>query len=319
MHDFTVLIPTHNRQKYVRRSIVYYKDLDAKVIYCDSSDEPYSGKLADNMVYMHMPGKRFAEKLVDTLEQTGADIVVLCADDDFILIESLYQGFEYITQPNAAGTILGKNIAFYEEFDGAFYGELNADTFEYASDSASNVREFFSNYHQVLWGMYRKKVLYDTCVVVRDAGFRNDNFIELTLGAIACHNGGIRKIDEIWAVRELSMKEHWGDRHASLRNYYKVKSIRKDFKKLKPLLDSKTKTGYSELVLRSYLGLGFKQKAKISIKAFFEQLIPKKIINLKNSKDNPNRRKSKYPLLPEISPAGNISLYKIKSVLNSDE
>jgi len=91
-HNFTLIVPTHNRHHYLKRSIAFFKDLEAYVIYCDSSLNPYIGLFKTNMKYVHVPGKQFAEKVLIALNCIRTDYVAMCADDDFILYSALYKG-----------------------------------------------------------------------------------------------------------------------------------------------------------------------------------------------------------------------------------
>lgn len=89
MNDFTLIVPTHNRHHYLKRSIEYFKELNARVIYCDSSQVKYSGVLPSNIEYLHTPNLNFAEKILNAISVVNTSKIALCADDDFILLESL--------------------------------------------------------------------------------------------------------------------------------------------------------------------------------------------------------------------------------------
>ena len=110
MNNFTLIIPTHNRHSYLKRSIEYFKNLEAKVIYCDSSLQPYNKGLPSNIEYIHLPNKSFSEKILITLDKINTSFVALCADDDFILLDSLYKGCDILNKNTNFATILGNNI-----------------------------------------------------------------------------------------------------------------------------------------------------------------------------------------------------------------
>jgi glycosyltransferase domain-containing protein len=178
-YNFTLIIPTHNRYRYLKRSIDYFKDLDAKVIYCDSSEDVYSDYLASNMEYIHLPGKQFSEKILIALEKIKTDFVALCADDDFIVIESLYKACNILEKQNSFKTVLGKNVSFHENFDGTFYITDNILPEDIDFSSYKNASVFFSNYQQILWGLYDKQVISKSFELINKAKYDNDNFIEL--------------------------------------------------------------------------------------------------------------------------------------------
>lgn len=273
MYNLTLIIPTHNRHKYLKRSIEYFKDLNAKVIYCDSSEEAYSSYLASNMEYIHLPEKKFAEKILIALKKTDSDFVALCADDDFILIDSLYNGASFLINNDSFKTVIGQNIAFHERFEGQYYFKAKAtDLNEINSDPYTNCISFFKNYQQILWGLYHKEILINTFQIIKEANFNNENFIELVLGGIACYSGGIKILDEVWSIRELSAKEHWGDKHKVISIEY-LYSNGNDSKLFKDKLDRHTTNGYAKLVLINYLKLTKVKKYKILIKEIIKHIL----------------------------------------------
>jgi hypothetical protein len=135
--------------------------------------------------------------------------------------------------------------------------------------------------------MYYKQILIDSFKIIKKAQFTNDNFIELTIGAVACYFGGLKFIEGIWSVRELNTNQHWADRHKSLYYYYYDKQIKEDFSKYKNLLDKLTKTGIAELVMKNYLKLPLMMFLTINLKGCLILLLPEwlqtkiKLIRLK--------------------------------------
>jgi glycosyltransferase domain-containing protein len=287
MYNFTLIIPTNNRHDYLIRSINYFKNLDSKVIYCDSSEKSYPGMIYPNMEYLHLPNTNFAEKILIALDKANTNIIALCADDDFIIIDSLYQGYDILANSESIKTILGKNLAFFENFNGYFYSGKTSFLNEINFGAEKNIAAFFSNYQQILWGMYYKQILIDSFKIIKKAQFTNDNFIELTIGAVACYFGGLKFIEGIWSVRELNTNQHWADRHKSLYYYYYDKQIKEDFSKYKNLLDKLTKTGIAELVMKNYLKLPLMMFLTINLKGCLILLLPEwlqtkiKLIRLK--------------------------------------
>ena len=266
----------------------YFKDLQANVIYCDSSSDKYEGVLYGNIKYLHLPSKGFAEKTCIALTAINTDYVAMCADDDFVIIESLYKGLNFLTQNKSYKCVVGKYLGFNEDFDGRFfpiYQELPEDI-DLGFDK--NAEVFFKNYYQILWAMYDKKVIDQVYRIINQAKFRNDNFIELTIGAYVCYVGGIKFINEIWGVREINSQEHWGNRHEPILNI-RIAEANNDFQKFKEFVDSITFVGCAELAMNSYLN-GQTNNA-VSFRNTIGRIIPnfiKKAINnwlfIQNSK-----------------------------------
>lgn len=267
-YNFTLIIPTHNRHKYLRRSVAYFKSIDCDVIYCDSSSVSYDGLFAPNMKYLHLPESAFADKILIALEYVATDFVALCADDDFIMFNALYKGVDILQQSIGFKTIIGCNIAFHEKFDNNFYFKDKPVLGEINYKPSKNSKIFFNNYQQILWGLYDRRIVEKSFTIVKEAVFKNDNFIELVLGGIACYVGGIKVLEEVWSVRELNSQLHWGDKHKSITTSFFDQGNKKDFMKFKLHLDALTEKGYSKLVLKSYMNLSVIVNIKNLLKSF---------------------------------------------------
>lgn len=296
MNNFTLIIPTHNRHEYLRRSISYFKNLKAQVIYCDSSPNPYNKITSSNILYLHLPNYSFAEKILHALNLIKTDFVALCADDDFILIESLYQAEYILSTESSIKTIIGENIFFCKNHNGNFYHLNSFIPQEINHSPIANASNFFSNYEQILWGIYDKKILVKSFEIIKKAKYSNDNFIELTIGAIVCFSGGIKFLDNIWSIRELSNDDHWGTRHKNIKYIHEDKNIKRDFKTYKTLVDELTIKGYSDLILKKYLNLNRSKKYFLIIKSLIKKVLRKNISIVKINDKKPIIQVENYAL-----------------------
>ncbi len=184
MNNVTIIVPTHNRHKYLKRSMEYFKNLDAEIIYCDSSLEKYSEELYSNINYLHLPNENFASKVLIALERITTNFVALCADDDFILFESLNEGCNILNNNKKINTVIGKTIFFHEKFDGFFYENSNFNPRQIVFSPSENEKSFFSDYTQILWGLFRKENLLTSYKLIKEANFSNENFFEITIGRL---------------------------------------------------------------------------------------------------------------------------------------
>lgn len=273
MYNFTVIIPTHNRHNYMSRSMEYFRRLDAKVIYCDSSENEYEGDIYSNINYIHLPSMNFAEKILFALKIIETDYVALCPDDDFIILESLYKGSDFLENNLDFSTVTGKYFSFKEKFDGSFYNMYNQLPDDVIGGPNYRAKLFFNNYYMILWSLYRKNTIYDAFNIIKNANLSNDNFIELILGAVCTFNGNIKFIDEIWGVREISLNEHWAKRHIPIPNMKQV-DIDSELNKIRSLLDASTIEGYTDLVLLNYLSQY--SNTNFQIKKLLKSVIPKR-------------------------------------------
>lgn len=276
MYNFTLIIPTHNRHGYLERSVSYYQELKAEIIYCDSSENAYQGEINNNIKYLHLPAQKFGNKVMEALTHVKTQFVALCADDDFILIDALYEGVTTLEEDTRFKTVVGKYVAFSEKFDGNFYSPYQTLPSTLMYDPKKNATLFFRNYYQILWAMYDKNVLVKAFNIISQGSFKNDNFIEIVIGACACFNGGIKFLDIIWGVRELNIQDHWGARHKTISDVHSGQ-IKDDYQVFRRLLDEVTFKGYSKLVMDSYLY--FSRNYFVYLKTCIRKVMPTKLLS----------------------------------------
>ena len=221
----TVLVPSHNRHQYLSRVIKYYGNYNVQLVIVDSSSSPYQINNKDDYLYLHFPNSSFSEKILKALTYINDTFVVLSADDDFF----------YYSAIQKAVLIMHKNVnisLFTGEYE--FFDVSNPDQF-YPNPSAfpnnnillsypkeNQIAHFMSNYSQILWSVYRKDLLLGAMKAIKLHKYKNDNFIELTVAALAFHNGNIFFHNKYVGVREVIHTTHWGTRHASIVNSNKI-------------------------------------------------------------------------------------------------
>ncbi|MDP2420244.1 TIGR00180 family glycosyltransferase [Sediminibacterium sp.] len=251
MINLTLIVPTHNRHTYLRRSMEYFKNLNACIIYCDSTEQEFIGELSSNIKYLHLKGLNFSDKILVALDLANTDYVALCADDDFIVIESLYKGVSFLSSNQDFKVVVGKYVSFNPIFDNCYYPLYQELPSDINMGLEKNIDKFFSNYYQILWALYDKVLLTESFKIIKEGKFYNDNYIELVIGACSCKRGGIKFINDIWGVRESNSSEHWGDKHFPILNM-KIANNHNDFKKFKELVDKVVFEGYAEKIILAY-------------------------------------------------------------------
>lgn len=216
--DCTLVIPSHNRHKYLERIFEYYKDASFDVICCDSSEIKYDKIIPKNINYSHLPGLNFKQKMFKTISEVNTEYIVCCADDDFILKSSIHKGIDFLDLNSSYNSVVGKYVGFFKSFNSLFYPTYNSNNFYIptVNNPTLNVQEFMSNYYMILWGLYRKKNILKAYEIILNSNFRNDNFIELIISSFLSYSGNIKYLDLIWGVREIEFINSWGRRHKSL-------------------------------------------------------------------------------------------------------
>jgi len=99
--NITILIPTHNRPAYLKRSLDWFLSGGFRVIVADSSrtlNDEVSQLQNSELTYLHRPGdyEAYTAKINEALRLVETPYVALCADDDFILHKGLEKGVSFL-------------------------------------------------------------------------------------------------------------------------------------------------------------------------------------------------------------------------------
>lgn len=231
--DFTLIIPTHNRHEVLKYSMEYYNNCSFEVVYVDSSDIEYLARdnKFSNISYRYLRGISFASKLLYTLETIQTRYVGLCADDDFLILDSVFNGISFLENKQSIKAYIGSIYGIKKCMNNQIIPLVESKNIEYTN---GDVKKFFMNYSMILWGLYNKKSLIKSMMIIEKSNLKNDNFIELILGTVLLLEGGIKQSSEPWLVRDMNQPDNWGGRHKRL--IIKNQEIQNDFEHIKKVL-----------------------------------------------------------------------------------
>ena len=68
LDDITIVIPTHERNWLIKKSINYYKTLGCVVVVLDSSENPIELETISSIQYFHVAGMLFPKNSVWTVQ-----------------------------------------------------------------------------------------------------------------------------------------------------------------------------------------------------------------------------------------------------------
>jgi glycosyltransferase domain-containing protein len=120
----TIIIPLHNRKKYINNLLDYYSGLDCDIVVLDSSEKKTEIKKYKNVKYIFEPNKLYYEKLYDGLCNISTPYVIDIPDDSIVLKNSLIECVDYL-----------ENNEDYSFVDGLYLhiNEVNSNTFRLSS------------------------------------------------------------------------------------------------------------------------------------------------------------------------------------------
>lgn len=281
MKNTCIVIPSHERQVYLRRCVAYYENFDCRVVICDSSAIAYLENLPQNISYHHLPEKSFAEKILFALSIVAEDLVALAPDDDFLFEGALIKGAEILRKNLRLQACVGDVLAFPDKPPVHVIARCSGRGANAISSSAEiNIRTYLANYHQVLWALFRRDILNLCFEIIEQAKFENENFFELTIAAVCAGKGGINYLDDYWILREVTQLEHWGGKHLAITKT-SLNSMQSDVIRYHKFIDDSLFLGAADLALSAYLSIGDKSSEKSSLINSIKSFIARGISKLK--------------------------------------
>lgn len=270
MMDITLVIPSHNRHDKLARNLCYLNKERIKVIVVDSSINAFDADSFKNVEYYHKPKFNFSDKIIFSSSVVQTNYICLCADDDFVLVDKIEQLLLNLTRPVAG--IIGSTLVFDEKFNGNFRYQSLINKREFFDKNNSN--EFFSDYSQVLWGIYSTEIIKNIFSDIKALDFKNDNFIEIYLSYCLIMSGGIYRTTDYFSIREISPADHWGKRHKNIPQAYfeDIENTLSDFSNI--IIKTSSSTFSSDF--SAYIG---SRRRNMSIFFLFFQKLYKTFLN----------------------------------------
>ncbi|RBL72052.1 glycosyl transferase family 2 [Pseudomonas sp. MWU13-2625] len=159
----TVVLITHNRPAFLRRAVKYYSSLPCRIMVLDSTPERPEGDFSA-VDYHHVP--QFAywgmqAKLAYGVERLTTPYMVLAADDDFILHDSLAESVGFLQANRDYGMCHGYCLMYLSLAHGVSYYRRDKKVQEdYASERAQDrVIDYMSQYIPPFYAVTRTDLM----------------------------------------------------------------------------------------------------------------------------------------------------------------
>lgn len=219
--NLIIIIPTHNRQHYLRRVIKYYSSFPCKVFICDSSKEKAEIECCDIISYRWVPKSNFYGKVLDVLNETNVDFYALSPDDDFIKQETLVECYEKLSNNTDFSIGCGRQILFKEQFDGVFINPSSLNLLQgilkqNPTDRNEYAKFFMEHYQNILWSLFRRDVIVSAFKCLQKCNFSNGNFVEIVLSIESLKRGKVYLSHNGMNYREIVIADHWGSTTPSI-------------------------------------------------------------------------------------------------------
>lgn len=207
---FTLVVITHNRKAYLRRTMEYYKGFAGKVLVLDSSAESDERLAADYPAadYRHLPQFAYSglqDKLSYGVAQVTTPYMAFAADDDFLLFDALNESVDFLQANSDYGLCHGYGIMYSAHANEVQYFRRDRRVCEdYSSERAGErVMDFMGQFLPPFYGVTRTELLQQWfSLLPADVSFEWQE-IGHAIYLLACAKARILPIP--YAVREVNV------------------------------------------------------------------------------------------------------------------
>lgn len=205
----SLLIPTHNRHPYLRRSLAYYSNAGFRIYIVDSTPVAFNMPQQENVIYYHMPGVSLTGKIAAALEVIQTPYIVMCADDDFLLPARVLDCVDFLENRPAYAAVAGNSICYKKNsiasgevhFAAMYTSRLSYEVLDEAP--LSRVKAFFNPYRGAFYAVHRTAVLrkaFDGAASVVKNLFLN----EYLTGLYPLATGAFAELPFLFHIREYA-------------------------------------------------------------------------------------------------------------------
>jgi glycosyltransferase domain-containing protein len=196
----------------LNRLLDYYLSQNVKIIVVDSSKVEfcYLNDYKDKILYKHYPEKPLAEKIYSILPYIDTPYVVMCANDDFIIPETIQHIINFLDKHDDYNSGQG----LYGLFDPLeksiplrlIYPHILNEKID-ENNAADRVMHLMSNYFQYYYAVYRTSVFketYSSVIQNQKTKIHNLCLLESYISSYPAIMGKHFIINELYACREYN-------------------------------------------------------------------------------------------------------------------
>lgn len=155
----SIVIPTHQRPRYLARVLKYYSQTDLPVFVADSSTNASCVAVGmPRIAYHHLPSIPFLEKVRSIMPLITTPCMAFCADDDFIVPRAAKQCAEFLTASPDYSSAQGHYVMAMPTASGVELSTGYPGNFQVRVDSddvRKRLLQVFSPYVQNFYAVHR--------------------------------------------------------------------------------------------------------------------------------------------------------------------
>jgi glycosyltransferase domain-containing protein len=206
----TVVIPEHNRPLHLKRLLDFYLKYDIHIIVSDSTESEFSflKDYEEKITYRHYPEMPLAEKINAIGHLITTPFVFMCANDDFIIPETVRKIVSFLEDNNEYDS--GQGI--YVKFDPLqaeikpqliYENMLNEKLDE--TKSRDRLSHLMGNYFQFYYAVFRTELftkIYASVIKEHKTVLNNLRLLEIYVSCYAAIESKHIILTELYGARE---------------------------------------------------------------------------------------------------------------------
>ena len=171
--QLTLVVLTHNRPAFLRRTLQYYSTLPVRLMVLDSSVQSATqiSELFPDVDYRHLPqlaGEGAQQKAAFGVNQVATPFMAFVTDEDFVVHDALRESVDFLGVHADYGLCHGYCLMYQAQGDKVEYFRRDKKVLEdYASDDpAERVMSFLDQYIPPFYAVIRTRLLKDWYAVL---------------------------------------------------------------------------------------------------------------------------------------------------------
>jgi glycosyltransferase domain-containing protein len=210
----TLIIPTHNRENYLKRILDFFNEYEElQIIIADSSIKKFkSTKLnKSNIIYSYTPKVGPTEKWSNILKLVKTPYVLYCADDDFISIKAIKKSLQFLENNKDYVCAQGRILTFINNserstFQYLFTTNSTHTNFENknfkvtSNNPLKRLKQISSPYRHLSYSIHRYKSIYEIYLLLKN--IKESILVEVALVIMSAINGKTKEFSFFYQLRE---------------------------------------------------------------------------------------------------------------------
>ena len=241
-NEITIIIPTYERQTYIRRSLEFWSIYPVNVIVVDGSTTPSVGENLisnfKNIEYFHLPISP-EKRIYFATNRINTPYALIISDDEFISYSALITAKDILMSDEQVVAVLGETVAFHMHANKMVGRRLyqSAHQLDISANSPKSrllQRIKFAD-NSIFFPLVRADLLRIAGKYMSDNQYSCPYIAEIQMEAILCSAGKVKVISKLMWFRSLEVNrittpEH--DRSISFYAWCNDPKNAEDFKRL---------------------------------------------------------------------------------------